>query len=67
VLVPPVASLGRVNAALVKHYTPLPPVSKRKIASSKLRKEAYLNKRLTRVYSAPVEDRMLRDSYIVEE
>lgn len=44
---------------------PLRPAWKRKIGPSKPRREAYLNKRLTRVYSAPVEARMLRDSYIV--
>lgn len=45
----------------------LTPASKRKKGPSKPRQEAYLSKRLTRVYSAPVENRMLRDSYIVEE
>src|ERR1700721_2057280 len=63
-LVPSVASLRRVNAALVKPHAPLTPASKRKIGSSKPRGKAYLNKRLTRVYSAPVVARMWRDSYI---
>src|ERR1700722_6805415 len=63
-LVPSVASLRRVNAALVKPHAPLTPASKRKIGSPKPRGKAYLNKRLTRVYSAPVVARMWRDSYI---
>src|SRR5580704_13293547 len=63
-LVPAVASLRRVDAALVKPHAPLTPASKRKIGSSKQRGKAYLNKRLTRVYSAPVVARMWRDRYI---